>query len=175
MATLKLPVSEEDSIQGNENATITLVEYGDYQCPHCAAAYYVIKDIQKHFGTQLRFVFRNFPLKEIHTFAMVAAETAEFAGDYDLFWEMHDLIYENQESLGVPLLSGLAETLGLSMTDLELAIKKGVYVPKIQKDFMGGVKSGVNGTPTFFINDQRYKGPFDFKNLIEAIDSVAVG
>ena len=111
MATLKVPVSSEDHIQGDEDAPVTLVEYGDYECPFCGRAYAVIKSLQDHFGEQLRFVFRNFPLKEIHPHAESAAEAAEFAGANGRFWEMHDGIYENQAELSMPMLLELAERL----------------------------------------------------------------
>ena len=174
MAILKVPVTSEDHIQGEENALITLVEYGDYECSFCGMAYLIVKKVQKHFDKQLRFVFRNFPLSEVHSFAEIAVETAEFAGDYDRFWEMHDLIYENQSRLSLSLLLELTEMLGLSVRNLELAIEKKVYKPKIQKDFLGGVRSGVNGSPTFFINDHRYNGVCEFEGLVSAIDSVLV-
>src|ERR1700722_9634462 len=109
MASLKVPVSASDHIQGAANAPIVLVEYGDYECPHCGHAYPIVKRVQKHFGKRLAFVFRNFPLNEIHPNAESAAEAAEFAGASGQFWEMHDAIFENQDSLGVPLLLELAE------------------------------------------------------------------
>lgn len=174
MPVLKVPVTAEDHIQGSERASITLVEYGDYQCPYCGLAYPEVKKIQKHFGDQLRFVFRNFPLTQSHPLAEVSAETAEFGADYDRFWEMHDLIYENQQNLSVPFLLELAERLDLSVKDLKKALEKKVYAPKLKKDFMGGVRSGVNGTPTFFINDQRYNGTPSFENMVEAIDTIYI-
>lgn len=172
MATLKVPVTKDDHIQGNENALITLVEYGDYQCPYCGTAFAIIKGLQSSFGKDLRFVFRNFPLQEVHPYAKVAAEIAEFAGEKGLFWEMHDLIYENQENLGMPLLIELTQTIGLPIKDLEIALENEKYVSKIQKDFLGGVRSGVNGTPTFFINGNRYNGPIEYDDLFSAIDSI---
>ena len=174
MTTLKVPVSVDDHIQGPENAPITLVEYGDYQCSFCGQAYYVIKELQDHFGDKLRFVFRNFPLTEIHPLAKVAAETAEFSGRHGHFWEMHDLIYENQELLSVPLLIQLTEGLGLSSKELEYEIERETLYAKIQKDFIGGVRSGVNGTPTFFINEQRYNGAYGFDDMVDALESVLV-
>ena len=174
MATLKVPVSPDDHIQGNIHAPITLIEYGDYQCPYCGAAYEQIKQIQRHFGDQLKFVFRNFPLAEAHEFAESAAETAEFANDYEKFWDMHDMIYENQSSLSLSALVEFGKVLKLPVNDLELAIRKKSYTPKIKQDFMGGVRSGVNGTPTFFINESRYNGPYEAQAMIQAIDSVLV-
>jgi len=170
MATLKVPVTPEDHIQGKTNAPITLVKYGDYQCPYCKMADMVVKKLQGHFGDQLKFVFRNFPLNEIHPYAEVAAEAAEFASAYGLFWEMHDLIYENQESLSRSFLLELGASLNLSKKELANAFVNTIYEHRVKKDFIGGVRSGVNGTPTFFINNLRYNGPFDFENLANAIN-----
>src|SRR5208282_3973771 len=108
MATLKVPVSPEDHAQGHDDAPVTLVEYGDYECPHCGRAYPIVQRVQKHFGEKLRFVFRNFPLSEMHPHAEAAAETAEFAGAHGKFWEMHDLLFENQARLGGSLFLELA-------------------------------------------------------------------
>ena len=169
MASLKVPVTTQDHILGNENALITLVEYGDYECPHCGHAHSIVKRVQKHFGDRLRFVFRNFPLKEIHPNAESAAETAEFAARNGAFWEMHDGIFENQEDLGLPLFSELSDRLGLSVSDLRAALTNEEYLPRVREDFRGGVRSGVNGTPTFFINGRRHDGSFEFEDLVEAI------
>ena len=174
MASLKVPVSSDEHIQGDHNASIILVEYGDYQCPHCFMAHPVVKMVQKHFNKQLGFVFRNFPLSEVHPLAEPAAEAAEFAADFDRFWQMHDLIFEHQDRLSLPFLLQLGEKLGLSSEDLKLAILNRTYEPKIKKDFLGGVRSGVNGTPTFFINGQRYNGQVSFDELTSAINSVMV-
>lgn len=172
MTTLKAPVTQEDHTEGSENALITLVEYGDYECPYCGEAYGVVKQIQEHFKGKLRFVFRNFPLQEVHPHAKVAAEIAEFAGEKGHFWEMHDLIYENQEQLGMPLLIELTHALNLPVKDLEVDLENGTFVPRIQKDFMSGVRSGVNGTPTFFINGERHNGGFEFEDLVAAIEKL---
>ena len=171
MSPLKVPVSLNDHIQGDENALVTLVEYGDYECPYCGRAYPVVKTVQKHFGPQLRFVFRNFPLTQIHPLAEPAAEAAEFAGSRGRFWEMHDGIYENQERLSLPLLFELAELLGLPQEGLRDAIADHEFLPRIRKDLQGGVRSGVNGTPTFFINGVRHDGSFEFEGLVSAIDA----
>ena len=172
MATvLKVPVTPNDHIQGDENAPITLVEYGDYQCPFCGRAYYVIKALQQRYGPELKFVFRNFPLTQIHPLAEPAAEAAEFADSRGRFWEMHDAIYENQDSLSIPLLFELAQALDLPEADLADALENHQFLPKIRNDFMGGVRSGVNGTPTFFINGIRHEGPWEFEDLVAAIES----
>jgi len=171
MATLKVPVTPEDHIHGDPDAELTLLEYGDYECPHCGRAHGIVKQVQKHFGRRLRFVFRNFPLAQIHPHAQTAAEAAEFAGAHGLFWEMHDLIFENQDRLGLPLLFALTEELGLDPQELRDALTAGKFVPRVRRDFLSGVRSGVNGTPTFFINERRHDGPWEFENLMTALDA----
>src|SRR5271169_5157222 len=168
MANLRIPVTPEDHIQGPEDAAVTLVEYGDYECPHCGRAYSIIKRVQKHFGKRLRFVFRNFPLSELHPHAESAAETAEFAGAHGKFWEMHDLLFENQERLSEPLYLGLAKELSLDPEALRQALQEGKYKARVRADFSSGVRSGVNGTPTFFINGKRHDEPFDYDTLVPA-------
>lgn len=169
MAALQVPVTSADHIQGDPEAPIVLVEYGDYECPHCGHAYPIVKQAQEHFGKKLAFVFRNFPLTQMHPEAEGAAEAAEFAATHEKFWEMHDGIFENQDALGLPLLLELAEGLGLSAPTLERALADGEFAPRVKQDFLGGVRSGVNGTPTFFINDHRHDGPFELDDLVEAI------
>jgi protein-disulfide isomerase len=171
MATMKNPVSGEDHIQGDAKAPVLLVEYGDYECPHCGHAYPIIKQVQKHFGKRLGFIFRNFPLNEMHPNAEGAAEAAEFAATKGKFWEMHDGIFENQRILGVPMLLELAEKLGMAANDLEAALEGEEFVERVKEDFLGGVRSGVNGTPTFFINGHRHDGSFEFEELVGAIEA----
>jgi len=171
MTKLKIPVGPADHALGDEHAPVTLVEYGDYQCPHCGHAHPVVKELRKHFGKQLRFVYRHFPLTQIHPMAEPAAETAEFAAAHERFWQMHDRIFENQENLGLPLLGDLAQDLELSSEDLVGALESHEFLPKIKEDFMGGVRSGVNGTPTFFINGYRYEDLFEFAGMVDAIDA----
>lgn len=171
MATLKVPVSGQDHSEGPADAPVTLVEYGDYECPHCGRAYPIVKQVQKHFGAKLRFVFRNFPLTELHPNAEAAAETAEFAATKGKFWEMHDTIFENQRHLSDSTLARLAQELGLSTDDLAKALDAAQFEPRVQADFGGGVRSGVNGTPTFFINGHRHDGPFEYEDLVAAIDA----
>jgi len=171
MSTLKFPVGSADHIQGEETAPVTLVEYGDYECPHCGRAYSIVKRVQKHFGKQLRFVFRNFPLSEMHPNAEFAAELSEFAAAHGKFWEMHDLLFENQNRLGGELFAELAKKLQLPSADLVGALQKHEYAAKVKADFSGGVRSGVNGTPTFFINGQRHDAPFDYEDLVAAIEA----
>jgi protein-disulfide isomerase len=171
MSVLQVPVTSADHTQGDPRAPVALVEYGDYECPACGLGYPIVKSVQKHFGKRLRFVFRNFPLTQIHPHAESAAETAEFASAHERFWQMHDALYENQSALGLALYLELAEALHLSGMVLSEALENGTFRPKVRNDFMGGLKSGVNGTPTFFINGRRHDAPFDLEYLVAAIDA----
>ena len=172
MSTLKIPVGPEDHVQGDEHAEFTLVEYGDYECPHCGYAYPVVKRLQRHLGKRLRFVFRNFPLSQIHPHAESAAETAEFAAAHGKFWEMHDLLFQNQSRLSLRLFEELSGDLDLSQADLLQALNRKDYEARVRADFAGGVRSGVNGTPTFFINGQRHNGSFEYQDLLAAFEAV---
>ena len=170
-SVLEVSVTTADHIQADPQAPVTLVEYGDYECPGCGAAYPIVKAVWGHFDKRLRFVFRNFPLTQVHPHAESAAETAEFAGAHGLFWEMHDDLYENQQALGPPLYIELAEALELPEGALIEALEKRTYRPRVRSDFMGGLRSGVNGTPTFFINGRRHDGSYAFVDLVAAIDA----
>lgn len=170
MSTLKMPLTAEDHTKGPANAAVTLLEYGDYECPYCAAAHVSVKGLQRYFGARMRFAFRHFPLSQVHPMAAPAAEAAEYAGAEGKFWEMHDAIYANQDRLDTALLLSLAETLGLSADDLRDVLAVGAFQDKVQRDFMGGVRSGVNGTPTFFINGERHEGSYELTDLARAIE-----
>lgn len=170
MGRLRVPVTPHDHTVGPANAPVTLVEYGDYQCPACGAAYPVVNRVLRHFGPNLRYVFRHFPLTQVHPDAEPAAESAEFAGAHGRFWEMHDGIYENQDRLGTPLLFALTRGLGLSEAELRVVLVSERYAAKIRNDFLGGVRSGVNGTPAFFINERQHKGSYAFNDLLAAIE-----
>jgi protein-disulfide isomerase len=171
MSNLKVPVSAEDHIQGNTVAPITLVEYGDFQCPHCAIAHLVVKRLQKHFGDRMRYVYRNFPLMEIHPLAEPAAEAAEFAGANGRYWPMHDAIFENQRNLSPELLVELAARLQLDSDELATAIDEQRYLDRISRDVEGGERAGVHATPTFFINDRPYPGPWEFEELAQVMEA----
>lgn len=170
MSKLRVPVGPHDHIRGSANSAVTLVEYGDYQCPYCAAAHPIVRMLEGHYRTVLRLVYRHFPLVEVHPFAVIAAETAEYAGENDRFWEMHDAIFVNNHRLSPQLLFALAGTLGLSQMGLRDSIEHSRHAAKIQSDFMGGARSGVNGTPTFFINGQRHDGGFSLPEMSAAIE-----
>jgi len=169
MATLKVPITRNDHIRGPINAPITLVEYGDYECPHCALAYPIVNQVQSFFRERMRFVFRHFPLTEIHPHAEIAAESAEFAGAAGRFWDMHDALFENQGALEDEDLAEYAVELGLDEKRLIREVTSSVYGPRIREDFKSGVRAGVNGTPTFFINGERYDGARDVKHLLNAL------
>ncbi len=171
-AQLTLAVGERDHIQGDAAAKVTLVEYGDYQCPHCGVAYPIVKAIEKQFGKKLRFVFRNFPLTSAHPQAQLAAESAEAAAVQGVFWEMHDAIYEHQANLSEHALLIMAEKLNRDIKRFSEDLTTGTYRKRVKEDFMSGVRSGVNGTPTFFINGYRFEGSWDFQTLSTALEAV---
>ena len=167
------PVTARDHIQGPAKAGIVLVEYGDYECPYCGEAYPIVKELQRRLAGQLRFSFRNFPLANAHPHAEHAAEAAEAAGAQGLFWEMHDVLYENQQALEDENLLEYASALGLDLPRFTRDLSEHVYAPKVREDFRSGVRSGVNGTPSFFINGVRYNGPYDLQSLLSALAAVA--
>ena len=173
--TLIPSVSDErDHIQGPASAPVTLVEYGDYQCPYCGMAYPIVKSLQQALGDRVRFVFRNFPLRDSHPHAEHAAEAAESAGAQGSFWEMHDTLYENQEQLEDSDLLAYAKELDLDPNQVARDLEDGTYVKRVREDFRSGVKSGVNGTPTFFVNGVRYdEGWNDPDQFLRALRSVA--
>jgi protein-disulfide isomerase len=173
-AALTLPVSEDrDHIQGPAEAAVTLVEYGDYECPYCGAAYPIIKEVQERMGEGLRFVFRNFPITTSHPHAELAAEAAEAAAAQDRFWEMHDLLYENQQRLGEEDLHAYADQLGLEVEPFDQELAEHVHAERVHEDFMSGVRSGVNGTPTFYINGLRYDDSYELETLLAALERAA--
>ncbi len=169
-AKLKPVVGANDHVQGAATAPVTLVEYGDYECPYCGEAYPIVKALQKRLGDKVRFVFRNFPLAEAHPHAEHAAEAAEAAGAQGKFWEMHDLLYENQDALEDEDLARYAKALHLDVPRFVKEMEGHDHFERIRADFSSGVRSGVNGTPSFFINGARHDGPFDLGSLLAAIE-----
>jgi protein-disulfide isomerase len=172
-AHLTPPVTARDHAQGPADAPVTLVEYGDFECPHCGRAYPIVKAVQRSMGNDLRFVFRNFPLTKSHEHAEHAAEMAEIAGQDGKFWEMHDVLFEHQDALEDEDLIGYAASLGLDPKRAAAALAQGLFSERVREDFASGVKSGVNGTPTFFINDARYDGLLHPTALLEALVAAA--
>jgi protein-disulfide isomerase len=174
-ATLVLPVSERDHIRGASNAAVTLLEYGDFECPHCGAAHPIVDSVMRRAGKTARFAYRHFPLTNIHPHAERAAEAAEAAGAQGKFWEMHDRLFEHQHALDDESLLIHAEALDLDLRRFASELARGVHAPRVREDFLSGVRSGVNGTPTFFINGVRHDAPWDAPTLLHAIQLAARG
>jgi protein-disulfide isomerase len=164
---------DRDHIQGPANAAVTLVEYGDYECPYCGAAYPIVKELQARMGDGLKFVFRNFPITTSHPHAEQAAEAAEAADAQGSFWPMHDLLYENQRRLRDQDLHAYAEQLGLDVEQFDKDLAEHVHASRVREDFMSGVRSGVNGTPSFYVNGARHDDSYDLETLLAALERAA--
>jgi protein-disulfide isomerase len=175
---LTMPInSDSDHIRGsvNNNAPITLVEYGDYECPYTGMAYPIVRELIREFGEdKIRFVFRNFPLNDIHPHAQHAAEAAEAAAAQNKFWQMHDYLFEHQKALDDDHLLQYAQKVGLDIHKFKDDVARHVYAPLIEESLKGGIDSGVEGTPTFFINGVRYEDSFDLKTFSETIQKYLV-
>jgi protein-disulfide isomerase len=172
-ARLTPPVSARDHAQGPADAPVTLLEYGDYECPHCGRAYPMVKAVQRRMGDNLRFVFRNFPLTRSHEHAEHAAEMAEAAADRGKFWEMHDSLFEHQNALEDENLIAYATTLGIDPQWATAALEQGLFRERVREDVASGGRSGVNGTPTFYVNGGRYDGLLHPDALLDALVSAA--
>ena len=168
-AKLSSPVSKHDHADGPADASITLVEYGDFECSHCGQAYPIVKEIQEQLRGRLRFVFRNFPLTESHPHALQAAEAAEAAAAQDKFWEMHDTLFEHQKRLDDKHLATYAGKVGLDESRFAAEMESHAYFKRVEEHFNSGVESGVHGTPTFFINGVRHDAPWDLETLLSAL------
>jgi protein-disulfide isomerase len=175
MSMLTVAVSECDHIRGSAEAPVIMVEYADFECPFCGQAYPIVKALERSLGNTLAVVFRHFPMASVHPYAQLAAEAAEAAGAQDNFWEMHDMLFENQDALAPSDLLVYAAALRLDEKKFARDLSEHRYVPKVREDFMSGARSGVNGTPSFFINGVRHTGPYDFPSLLAAIEYVAKG
>ena len=181
--TLRSPVGAEDHVLGPDDAPVTLVEYGDFQCPHCRRAHGVLPKVLKRLGPRVRFVFRHFPLAESHPNAVHAAEAAESVAEQageDAFWRMHDALFEHQrdsvDALDDAHLARYAEAAGADGAHVRSDLDTGKFEEAVQAEFLGGVRSGVNATPTFFINGERFDGDWrDMEQLAVAIEEAAVG
>lgn len=171
MSPLRPPVSRDDHLEGDPTAPVILVEYGDYECSYCAAAHPVVKALQRRFRGRIGFVYRHFPLTQVHPHAAHAAESAEAAGSVDLFWPMHDTLFEHQNALDDRHLATYAERVGVPGGVVAMALESEQFAPRIRRDFLSGVRSGVNGTPSFFINGQKYEGDYDEPSLGDAIEA----
>jgi protein-disulfide isomerase len=168
-----VPVGDHDHAQGPANARVTLVEYGDFECPNCRQAYPIVKEVRARLGSRLRVVFRNFPLTKLHEHAEHAAEVAEAAGAQGKFWEMHDRLFERQFALEDEHLIEYATELGLDAARVARELAAHSYKARVRDDFMSGVRSGVNGTPTFFVNGVRHDDRWDEDTLTAALERAA--
>jgi protein-disulfide isomerase len=169
MSELIPPVTSRDHVRGDPSGLVTLVEFGDYECPFCGKAYPVIQAVEEALGDRLSFAYRHFPIADAHPHALLAAESAEAADAQGMFWEMHDLLYEHQDALTWPDIMQYATTLGLDVEEFERDIRTHRFAAKVRADRHSGALSGVNGTPTLFINGFRHDGPVDFDSLWSAI------
>jgi protein-disulfide isomerase len=166
-------VSDQDHVIGSSDAPLTLVEYGDFECPFCGQAYPILERIRQQLGADMRFVYRYFPLQESHPHAEHAAEAAEAASAQGKFWEMHHALFEHQQRLDDQALEGYALSLALDVPRFTSELASGRYASRVHEDFQTGVRSGVNGTPTFFINGMRYDGDWsDAKNFAAELSRV---
>jgi protein-disulfide isomerase len=170
MSRLRHAVDAGDWSKGPEAAPVTLLEYGDYECPFCGRAFWELKKLESLVEDEVRFVFRHFPLAQMHPHALQAAEAAEAAGAQGLFWEMHDRLFMNQRNLEASALMSYAADLGLDITRFAQDLQEHRHLPKVRRHFMEGVRSGVNGTPTFFINGERWNGPYTAEALRAGIE-----
>jgi protein-disulfide isomerase len=168
---LSPPVGPDDHVSGSADTPITLVEYGDYQCPYCGMAHPIVKELQREFGDSLRLVFRNMPLANVHPHAEAAAEAAEAVGEGH-FWAMHDLLYENQSNLSDAALARYAVEAGADESSFTAALESGGPRRRVQRDLESALRSGANGTPTFFINGVRYDGSWQLEPFLETLRSL---
>jgi formate-nitrite transporter family protein len=174
VSQLTPPVSERDHVQGSVEARVTLVEYGDYECPHCGALHPVIGAARKAFGGNLRFAFRHFPLRSSHPHALAAAKAAEAAGEQGRFWEMHDRLYQRQTRLEDEDLLRHARKIGLDVTRFQRELVARTHEVRIREDLASAARSGAGGTPSLFINDELYQGSLDRDEIFAALARAAV-
>jgi protein-disulfide isomerase len=166
-------ITNADWIRGKLDAPVTILEYGDFECPYCGAAHPVLKALGNDFPEQIRLVYRHFPITSAHPHAFMAAEAAEAAGKQGAFWEMHDLLFTHQRQLEYEYLRSYAEQLNLDIARFDREMKANTYAGEVRSDFRQGVEDGVNGTPTLFINRLRYDGPREYGSMLAAIKAIA--
>jgi protein-disulfide isomerase len=163
------PVDKRDHVRGPFTAPHTLVEFGDYECPFCGRAHPIVEEVRRRMGDELRFVFRHFPLVNMHPHALAAAEAAEAAGAQGRFWEMHDQLYQHQDALEPEDLLAYAEAIGLDHDRFVGDLESGAHTPRIQEDLDSGLRSGVQGTPTFYVDGVQHRGSYDADSLIQSL------
>lgn len=166
---LSAPVTERDHVRGSLEAPTIIVEYGDYECPDCGRAHWVVKELLEEVGDEVAFVFRNFPVVDAHPRAESAAEALEAAAGQGRFWEMHDWLYEHQHTLDSVDLEGHAQAIGLDVDLWKQNLRDGAYRARVREDLETGRASGVSGTPTFFVNGTLYRGDHDLESMRAAI------
>ncbi|MFC4933113.1 DsbA family protein [Massilia sp. GCM10023247] len=171
----RVRITENDHIRGNRDAELVLVEYADFACPYCARAHKALTDLQRQHGERLTLVYRHLPLTDLHPFAQPAAEAAEAAGAQGKFWEMHDALFENQGMLDEDALPALAANLRLDAERFRSEFEGGRHRPRVQADMQEAHGAGARGTPTFFINGERYHGDSDHASLSAAIGKALDG
>jgi protein-disulfide isomerase len=170
---LRQPLTDDDHVLGAPQAPVTLVEYGDYQCPFCGAAYPIVNELLRLRPDTARLVYRHFPLTNVHQYAETAAELAEAAAARGRFWPMHDWLFTHQDELDPPHLVVGVDRVGLPAEEVGQELNAHVYRDRVQRDFVGGVRSGVNGTPTFFVNGIRHDQGYQLPSLLAAVDAAA--
>lgn len=169
--TLAVPVNHSDHFLGSASARVTVVEYGDFECPSCGQAYHAVQMLLKHFGDRMRFVFRHYPQREVHPHAELAAEAAEAAGAQQKFWRMHNLLFEHQAHLKAPGLRQYAQEAELDMARYDYEMRDHLYLQRIQEHSESGKHSGVRATPTFYVNGVLHDASFSIEQLQSAIDA----
>ncbi|HZZ93760.1 MAG TPA: DsbA family protein [Usitatibacter sp.] len=173
MSQLRMPVTDRDHLLGSpDEAAIVLLEYGDYECPYCGMAQATVHGLIEALGEQMCLAFRHFPLTQVHPHALHAAEAAEAAAAQGAFWPMHELLYQRQQQLDDTSLVEYAGELGLDVDRFADELASGVHEARVREDFLSGARSGVNGTPSFFINGERYLGSYDLESMLAALRSV---
>jgi protein-disulfide isomerase len=172
MKPLLYPIASDDHIFGSPAASIELLEYGDYECTYCGLAYLTVKVIQRQLGSDVKYVFRNFPMSSVHPHAFFAAVAAEAAGLHGKYWEMHDIIFENQGPLDREAIFHFAAILNLDIRRFKDDVQRKNLMAKVDRDFESGLRSGVKGTPSFFINGEKYEGDWMSTDLLQHLKNV---
>ncbi|TDB70890.1 DsbA family protein [Micromonospora sp. KC721] len=174
-ARLRVPVDDTDHVRGPTDAPVTVVQYGDFQCRYCGATHQNLAEMLRQRADVVRLVYRHFPIANVHPYAEAAAEVAEAAGRRGRFWAMHDWLFEHQDQLDPVHLSLGVEQLGLPPDEIGAEVERQAYADRVRRDFVGGIRSGVNGTPTLFVNDVCHEGGYDLPELLTAVDAAASG
>jgi protein-disulfide isomerase len=172
---LAVPVTEMDHAKGRPDAAIELVEYGDFECPYCRKAFGIVTRLLQTYGDNVHYVFRNFPLQNMHPHALSAAKAVEAAALQRRYWQMHELLFENQDELDDENLMSLADEIGLNVNQFERAFKSSTVMKRIESDVEGARQSGVESTPAFFINGRKYEGDWSYDSLSEILNSLVRG